>query len=90
MLIFHDLSLFIMIYLRSEGTSKALKHLLTVLRRAPAPVPLPPEPSALRPWRAAVPKAAMLRPGLVELPVAQQRQTFLEAGGGWSGDGMIV
>ena len=72
--------------LRSEATSKALKHLLTVLRRVPAPVnSLRPEPGQAghRPWHAAnaaVPKAARVRPGLVELPVAQHRQSFLEAG----------
>lgn len=71
-------------HLRSEATSKALKHLLTVLRRVPAPVnSLRPEPGlGHRPWlRAAVPPpAARVRPGLVELPVAQHRQSFLEAG----------
>lgn len=67
----------------SEATSKALKHLLTVLRRVPAPVnSLRPEPGQAghRPAAyAAVPKAARVRPGLVELPVAQHRQSFLEA-----------
>ena len=84
-----DSRLFIVLYrcqchLRSEATSKALKHLLTVLRRVPAPVnSLRPEPGlGHRPWlrAAVVPPAARVRPGLVELPVAQHRQSFLEAG----------
>eukprot|EP00435_Cladocopium_sp_Y103_P068159 s465_g31.t1 len=64
----------------SEGTSKALRHLLTVLRRVvPKAAPVnSQEPTTLRPWPV-VPKAAILRPGLVELPVAQHRQSFLEA-----------
>ena len=55
-----------------------------MLRRVPAPVnSLRPEPGQAghRPAAyAAVPKAARVRPGLVELPVAQHRQSFLEAG----------